>query len=302
MQGAAKWVTIIGLILTLLGAASATYGVWLSPDETVEAGVSRWSGGKREELLQLPAVQNLLQQSHFALAGFILIGFGTLLQIVGVALQDYQQDYETAFSIQRKQLRAALSLNRITFWSAILALGGLVVLFFTLRDNRRAMIDDHRAWIAGRTPIFHIAPPPKNPGDLFQIAVSYENIGKEPALNVSKAQGPFWITDFALLSNIYELNFPPNDTCFQVNTKINMGPTWPGAKPDVSRGPAFQIIADDAFLNMKKLLGYHGCFIYETFQESHRTGYCFLLIPVVAHPVAEWLWEKCPGADQNFAD
>ena len=252
--------------------------------------------------MQLPAVQNLLRQSHLAMAGFILIGFGTLLQIGGVVIQRDRQDAENETSFQRKQIRAAWSLNRITFGAAVVALGGLVILFFTLRDNRKTMIEDRRAWIAVHTAIFHIAPPPKNPGDLFQIAVSYENIGKEPALNVSKAQGPFLITDFVPGSNSFELNLPPNDTCSEVNTKINMGPVWPGTKLDVSRGPAFQIIADAAFLNMKTILGYHGCFMYETFQEAHRTAYCFLLVPVVAHPAADWLWHMCPGAYQNFAD
>jgi uncharacterized membrane protein len=78
----AKWLTIIGLVFTLLGAAAGTYGVWLSPNEAIERGVSRLSGDVREQNLELPAVQNLLQQSHFAVAGFVLIGFGTLLQIV----------------------------------------------------------------------------------------------------------------------------------------------------------------------------------------------------------------------------
>lgn len=303
MQGAAKSLTIIGLVLTLIGVGSVTYGVWLSPDEALEAGVSRFSGDNREQDFQLPAVQNLLQQSRFSLAGFIVIGIGTLLQIGGVAIQGRQRDDETEFSLQRKQIRAAWSLNRITFGSGVVGLGGLVILFFTLRDNRNTMIEDHRAWIAARTPFFDIAPPPKNPGDLFQIAMAYQNIGKEPALSVSKYQEPFWIAGFEPLSNIEKVKFPLNNTCDQVNCKINIGTAWPGTTGAyVSRGPASQITADADFLGMKKLLGYHGCYIYETFQEPHRTAYCSLLIPVVAHPVAEWVWEMCPGVDQNFAD
>ena len=85
MHGIPKWLTVIGLVLTLFGAASGTYGVWLSPDQAIERGVSRLSGDVREQNLELPAVQNLLEQSHFALAGFVLIGLGTILQIAGVA-------------------------------------------------------------------------------------------------------------------------------------------------------------------------------------------------------------------------
>ena len=83
-----KWLTIIGLVFTLLGAAAGTYGVWLSPNEAIERGVSRLSGDVREQNLELPAVQNLLQESSFAVAGFVLIGFGTLLQIIGVFSRD----------------------------------------------------------------------------------------------------------------------------------------------------------------------------------------------------------------------
>jgi hypothetical protein len=303
MQGAAKWLTIVGLVLTLIGAGSATYGVWLSPDEAVERGASRWSGGTREQQLQLPAVQNLLQQSRFAVAGFVLIGLGTLLQIVGVVIRGHHEDEDTETSFRRKQIRAAWSLNRITFGAAVVALGGLVVLFFTLSDNRKTMIEDHRAWIAVRTLVFDDTPPPKNPGDLFQIAVPYENIGKEPALTVSRYQEPFWTTDFALRSSINKLSLPPNNTCSQVNSELNIGTSWPGTSSGyISHGSASQITADADFLGMTSLLGYHGCFIYETFQEAHRTGYCFLLIPVIGRPVAEWVWQICPGAGQNFAD
>jgi hypothetical protein len=133
MQGAAKWLTIIGLLLTLIGAGSATYGVWLSPDEAVERGVSRFSGGTQEQLLQLPAVQNLLQQSHFALAGFILIGLGTFFQLGGVVIRGHREDEYNESSFRRKQIRAAWSLNRITFGAAVVALGGLVILFSQLR-------------------------------------------------------------------------------------------------------------------------------------------------------------------------
>jgi hypothetical protein len=96
MQRATKWLSIFGLTLTLIGAACGTYGVWLSPDEAMERGVSRWSGGTRDEQLKLPPVQNLLEQSHFALAGFILIGVGTFLQIVDPYLDSFARSFAAA--------------------------------------------------------------------------------------------------------------------------------------------------------------------------------------------------------------
>jgi hypothetical protein len=79
-----KWLTVLGLVVTLIGAGFGTYGVWVSEDEAIERGVSRWSGGTREDQLKLPPVQNQISQSHLAMLGFVLIGVGTLLQISGV--------------------------------------------------------------------------------------------------------------------------------------------------------------------------------------------------------------------------
>src|SRR5271169_5410526 len=59
----AKWLTIIGLVITLIGAGCGVYWVWVSGDEAIKRGVARFSGGTREEQLKLPAVQNLLTQS-----------------------------------------------------------------------------------------------------------------------------------------------------------------------------------------------------------------------------------------------
>jgi uncharacterized membrane protein len=84
MLSLSRWLTVLGLVITLIGAGFGTYGVWVSKDEAIERGLSRWSGGTREDQLKLPAVQNLISQSHFAMLGFVLIGVGTLLQIAGV--------------------------------------------------------------------------------------------------------------------------------------------------------------------------------------------------------------------------
>jgi hypothetical protein len=83
-MGWEKSLVIAGLVFTLIGAGLGFYGVWVSLDQAVEIGVTRLAGVTREENLELPAVQNLLQQSRWAMWGFLLIGFGTLLQIGSV--------------------------------------------------------------------------------------------------------------------------------------------------------------------------------------------------------------------------
>jgi hypothetical protein len=49
-----------------------------------EARITRWAVSGRDEQLKLPAVQNLIRQSRWSMAGFVSIGFGTLLQIFAV--------------------------------------------------------------------------------------------------------------------------------------------------------------------------------------------------------------------------
>lgn len=46
--------------------------------------VMRFAGETKEKNLTLPAVRNILNQSKFSMYGFLLIGVGTALQIVGV--------------------------------------------------------------------------------------------------------------------------------------------------------------------------------------------------------------------------
>jgi len=77
---------VLGLVLTLIGAGLGFWGVWVDEDQAFEIGQARLSGDNRQQDLQLPSVQNLIRQSRFAMAGFVLIGFDTVLQIAGVVM------------------------------------------------------------------------------------------------------------------------------------------------------------------------------------------------------------------------
>ena len=79
-----KWLIVLGLVTTLLGAGFGFWGVWVTEDQAIEIGVSRLTSPDRAQELQLPAVQNLLWQSRCAMAGFAAIGLGTILQGIGV--------------------------------------------------------------------------------------------------------------------------------------------------------------------------------------------------------------------------
>ena len=281
MQGIAKWLTIVGLSLTLIGAGCGTYGVWLSPKQAVERGVSRFSDGTNEQQSQPPAVQNLLQQSHFALAGFVLIGLGTLLQIGGAVTRHPDQVRYDEAVFRREQISAARWLNGITFWAAIVALGGLVVLFFTLRDNDSAMVAANRAWIAP------ISANLSNP--IQNFVVIYKNTGREPALNLTGQQEPastvplpqgkeIWRDVFAkypLDNSLCDRTVPDTDIAVYPDTTNEY-------QIPITSNPTFT----DGTINAQHALRLHGCFAYRspiTKKLVHKSEYCFLFIENSTH-------------------
>jgi hypothetical protein len=86
----AKWLVFFGSLLTLIAAWYGVRGVWVTEDQALEIGQMRLSGENRDRDPQLPAVQNLLNQFRLAMKGFVLIGVGTALQIVGVFIPPRQ--------------------------------------------------------------------------------------------------------------------------------------------------------------------------------------------------------------------
>ena len=77
--------TILGLLMTALGAWIAARAVILRPEDAVHIGLSRYSSGDLEKDLRLPAVQNLLKSSRSARKGLLFVLFGTVFQIVPIA-------------------------------------------------------------------------------------------------------------------------------------------------------------------------------------------------------------------------
>jgi hypothetical protein len=85
------WLSVAGLVVTLAGAGFGSYGTWVSPHQAFEIGVTRWAGDTEQENSNLPAVRNLRHQAQFAMWGFVLIAFGTVIQIVGAFSSVYSR-------------------------------------------------------------------------------------------------------------------------------------------------------------------------------------------------------------------
>jgi hypothetical protein len=76
-----RWGWLIGLSLQLIGAVIVAKAAYVSPQQAVSLGVSRWAGTTFEDKVQLPAVQNLLNQSRAARRGLLFVILGTFVQI-----------------------------------------------------------------------------------------------------------------------------------------------------------------------------------------------------------------------------
>jgi hypothetical protein len=88
-------IEIAGLVLVLIGSVVTAFAVILKPDDAIKiagqigASVYGVHIPTREQFLQQPAVRNLIRQSRMAKWGLSLIAFGTLIQIVGVAVDAF---------------------------------------------------------------------------------------------------------------------------------------------------------------------------------------------------------------------
>lgn len=71
------YLSLGGLVVTLIGAAVAAYGVILSDSNARALATAKWDFN--QELYE-----SLVTQSRCAMWGLILVAVGTLLQIIGV--------------------------------------------------------------------------------------------------------------------------------------------------------------------------------------------------------------------------
>ncbi len=81
MNRAALFLLLLGLVLTLVGAGVAAYGVILSEHNARALASMKWDFN--QELYE-----SLLFQSRCAMWGLIGVAFGTAMQFIGIVLQE----------------------------------------------------------------------------------------------------------------------------------------------------------------------------------------------------------------------
>lgn len=81
-----NYLNVFGLILTFLGSIAFARGLFISKEEALELGVSKWASDKEEENLKLPQVQDRLKQRKWGVIGATLASFGFILQLLALIL------------------------------------------------------------------------------------------------------------------------------------------------------------------------------------------------------------------------
>ncbi|WP_078572226.1 hypothetical protein [Thioclava sp. F36-7] len=83
----ADWFTLIGQVMTLIGAGVAAKGVILKRDDAGHLAVSRFASGDPSRWAELPLAKSLLRSSALAKWGLIFVAAGTAMQAVPVVFR-----------------------------------------------------------------------------------------------------------------------------------------------------------------------------------------------------------------------
>jgi hypothetical protein len=78
--------TVAGLVLDLAGAVYIAWGLFVTPEESINRTAIRLTSNPQESLWT-PLAKDLIRQSNRAQTGMVLLGAGFALQIVGALLE-----------------------------------------------------------------------------------------------------------------------------------------------------------------------------------------------------------------------
>ncbi|MCX6715665.1 MAG: hypothetical protein NT077_01450 [Candidatus Taylorbacteria bacterium] len=76
-----KLLSIISIVLNLLGSFCFGRGLFISEEQALDLGVSKW-GGTREQNLKLPAVKDRLTQRKWGIAGVCFVLCGAVVSVL----------------------------------------------------------------------------------------------------------------------------------------------------------------------------------------------------------------------------
>ncbi len=184
----------------------------------------------------------------------------------------------------------------------------IVISFYQLEQlreatkiNRDAFAATQRAWLAPTNALFDR---PVKSGEQVSIGIVYDNVGREPALNVTHGEEVHWVNS-PKVSNVspeFWANqlLGANATCDHP-TESDRIVAYPSSH---SSYRTHVLIKSDSFADellwREKTLYIQGCIAYETVGAERHSAYCIYFEPDAAKPPEQWQFRFC--ADGNFAD
>jgi hypothetical protein len=168
-------------------------------------------------------------------------------------------------------------LNIITGVGAIVGLGGLFILYGTLKEAKIAAVDANRAWISPGQPYFNLDG--IDVGQPVKVAFPFSNHGREPAIDVT------------VIVHFDTIAFPQNhdvsdtekisDNICELGIKPVIGSTVTSSGQIMTetvttnvRGS--NVVWDDALNTSHNILRAKVCVFYETFGVRRYTWFCRL--------------------------
>jgi len=139
-------------------------------------------------------------------------------------------------------------------------------------------------------------------GKEFRTKILYDNVGREPAIDVTIKAGSGLVDPPPVGGLFGQLKVEVvYKTCFAVapeSTKITVYPSTARSYEHVSIMAA--ALAKQEIKDGTKILYVSGCFRYSTFNRMHLSHFCFFMRSEVGKDVAEWRWRNCP--EGNYAN
>ena len=196
--------------------------------------------------------------------------------------------------------------NVIASWTRVIGLFTLVlavatgysayVLETTDHTLKETLIASNRAWLA---PILAELDGPLEKNQPIKVIVSFQNSGKDPAMNVKNvAEGGVTLSltpQMAAYSQQFGPAPPVAEPCKGLTPQVGSPSVYPSTVQGIKALIAQSMIADDAIISGERTFFVHGCAAYESYGETRFSEYCFWLGPRIDPKTGRRIFQSCSG-------
>lgn len=147
-----------------------------------------------------------------------------------------------------------------------------------VQDAESALTLAQRAWVGPSNAALTAAPQPGKPADL---AITYQNSGREPALNLIYDVDAFAMENTAITDELARID-SYRQVCRTANQPPGGSVVYPATGSFSSYNLSSTIAAsnfDAQFLNGHEVLVIQGCFWYRTFKMQKHSYFCYYYDP-----------------------